>query len=1489
MTKPTPRIPESTGPGSMDAAVLRIFTVSDSAMTDGCVGLGFLVTEQIALTCAHVVATALNVKDRARSVIGAQVRVDLPLLGPTQSSGVSARVEQWFPGQSSGAGDVAVLRLDAPLPGARPVRLVEAEQIWGHSARAFGLPDGRPGGVWHSGVLRHRQANGWVQVDLAGDGYRVSPGFSGGPVWDDELAGVVGMMAVAESGHPPASYLIPTSGLLDAWPSLRMLVVPPSPFRGLRPFVEADAALFHGRQAESERIAEVVAGQRWTTVVGPSGCGKSSLAMAGVIPQRRAAGDCPIVIRPGHHASPLHALAAELLPLLEPELSETQRVAKTSTLVGVLAEQGLHEVAASVLESRRADRLLVVVDQFEELLDIPPTAVDDLAGVLFSEDTPSVVKVLCTLRADFLEPILAHPRLGPVAGKQVQALEPMRPEQLREVITRPVNEIPGVHYEPNLAERILIDTGTEPGALPLLGFTLDLLWERLERGVLTHRAYSDIGGVAGALGAYADRAWTENIPASDEPAAARLLTQLARVPIGATAATRRIAPRAELGEQEWRIAQRLAATRLLVVQGGVGSETVELAHEALITSWARLARQIAADRSFLDWRESLRHDVARWERGNRDPDLLPSLATLAGATGRERELNDVERNYIKQGHARQRVRVRRRRSLIGLLSVLILAVGGTGIVSVYEQQNAAQRAAVVRSGALAADSRDLMANQPGLAAQLAVAAYRAAPTQDATTALYAGLQSPLLDNTLTTVSSTVADLATQAGGPLGAATDHSGTVHVWNLGGPTAPIMVSTLRTASTAGIALAPHVPLLAAACATPGLCLWNLTDPAHPALEARLPTPAAGSLQISSMAISPDGTLLAATSETGQGLLWSIADPAHPRMVANLPTPANAPGLAASVAFAPAGGLLAVSTETGILRGATRLYSLSDPAAPTTLATINAGYRDITINPAGTMLAGADGGSLDVWNISRPTAATQITYGTEITHGTPTPLTESLSLGAVSFSPDGGTLAIGGPADNGSNAGLCLLNLTSLAQNPQDTIPLCMSTGFSTLTMAYTDSGTLLTGGGDGTVRLWHPSPEVVAGANGYFLGGPLAVSADGRLLAAATAATGNQVSSPLGIWNLDGPAGPALQATLPQPPGNYAAFLEPDVLLSVADLEGPQLWNVADPHHPRQTATLDEAFSGNSYSAIPGPYDITFSPARGILADGVGSGVLELYHVTNTGTATLVGSLTDSAAALGGGGVLATGDTAFMLTSTGIDWWNISDPAHPVKTGSSPLNTGGSSSESSSAATLFAAAPAPAGRASDGTTLNLYNLDEGHAQSTVTVAPNTGGIPSFSADGHLLAAYSAVGNELTIWDTTHPRTPKLASSVVTVASITGITFSTNGNFMANWNPQTLQLWDTHAPDSPVLMGSFSPADFTDGANASETISAANFAAGGKLLITVHANPVTPGPSLVYLLDTNPQQAIDQLCSITTNPITPAQWAHYVPGTPYQNPCSS
>ncbi|MFE6286212.1 trypsin-like peptidase domain-containing protein [Streptomyces sp. NPDC057877] len=724
------RQPAAIGPKALDRALLRILDARRQP-----VGVGFLVSDTVALTCAHVVSAALGPPADTPPEPGARVLVDLPLVpGAPQAEAV---VELWV-APAGTASDVAVLRFAAPLPGAGPVRLVDADVLWGHRVRAFGVPAGRSGGVWHVGVLRGRQADGWVQADLVGDGYPVSRGFSGGPVWDDRLSGVVGMVTVAESGQPPVSYLIPTGGLVAAWPELGPLVLPPSPFRGLEAFGEADAEIFHGRRNESDRVARALDEQQWVTVVGPSGSGKSSLALAGVAPRLRARGARVVVMRPASGSSPLAALAAALLPLLEPDLPETRRLARLPELSGELRLNGLAETTDRLLEVQGASRLLVVADQLEELLQQPPDAVRELADLLFAADAlPPAVRVLATLRADFLEPVLGHPQLGPVTGRHLHALAPLGENGLREIVTTPVDTLPAVSYEPHLAARILAGTGTGPGVLPLLALTLDLLWQRQEDGVLTHRAYDELGGVTGALGNHAERVWAEHVPPADEATARRLFTQLVRLPLGSAVATRRLARRDDLSEDQWRIAQRLAAhTRLLVTdRSAEGTETVELTHEALIGEWDRLAAWVATDRSFLRWRETVRHEMDRWQEADRAPEHLPTTAAMAGAEqwlpDRDAALSEAERDYLAAGRTHRRARARRRRALFsGLATALSLALV-LGMLYVVERRNSRERAALGASRALATAAQDAHASDPARAALLALAAYDTSPTQEA--------------------------------------------------------------------------------------------------------------------------------------------------------------------------------------------------------------------------------------------------------------------------------------------------------------------------------------------------------------------------------------------------------------------------------------------------------------------------------------------------------------------------------------------------------------------------------------------------------------------------------------------------------------------------------------------------------------------------------------------------------------------------------------
>jgi len=194
---------------SLELSILRVYNPSQQV-----IGTAFLVDDTRVLTCAHVVNDALGLARNSTISEQATVKLDFPLLHEKKSC--FARVV-YFDTEK----DIAGLELTSDPPhGAQPVRLAISDaELWEHGFRAFGFS--MPEGAWASGVLRGKNAEGWIQIDTKSVGYSVQPGFSGAPVWDEELEAVVGMIVAADRNvNVKAAFCIP-SPLLVQWDALR--------------------------------------------------------------------------------------------------------------------------------------------------------------------------------------------------------------------------------------------------------------------------------------------------------------------------------------------------------------------------------------------------------------------------------------------------------------------------------------------------------------------------------------------------------------------------------------------------------------------------------------------------------------------------------------------------------------------------------------------------------------------------------------------------------------------------------------------------------------------------------------------------------------------------------------------------------------------------------------------------------------------------------------------------------------------------------------------------------------------------------------------------------------------------------------------------------------------------------------------------------------------------------------------------------------------
>ena len=488
------------------------------------------------------------------------------------------------------------------------------------------------------------------------------------------------------------------------------------PYRGLAAFREQDARFFFGREDLTALLLDALHRQSLVTVlIGSSGSGKSSTVYAGLLPQLRGGRDGEWLIahcRPG--GQPFQALAATLLLLLEPQSGETDRLIETQKLAAAWHEGDLAllptiERVLEVHPEKR--RLLLIVDQFEELYTLCPEATErqrflDLLLVAVKARaaslTPSSV-ILLTLRADFMGQALAYRPFADALQEGAVMLGPMNRDELRAAIAEPA-QVQGAAFEPGLVDRILDDVGEEPGNLPLLEFALTLLWEQAEDGWLTHKAYEELGRVEGALARYAEQVFVDLAP-DDQARVPRVLAQLVK-PGEGTEDTRRVATRAEVGEANWSLTRHLADKRLVVTgRDTAGNEIVEVAHEALIQHWGRLQGWLASDRAFRTWQEGLRAARRQWEGSGRDEGALLRGTPLAQAeewlAAREQELSQPEKEFIGTSAAlreqraaereaqRQRERAAERRSRrlwIALAGVLAVAMVIALVLTFFSSQ-----------------------------------------------------------------------------------------------------------------------------------------------------------------------------------------------------------------------------------------------------------------------------------------------------------------------------------------------------------------------------------------------------------------------------------------------------------------------------------------------------------------------------------------------------------------------------------------------------------------------------------------------------------------------------------------------------------------------------------------------------------------------------------------------------------------------------------
>lgn len=516
------------------------------------------------------------------------------------------------------------------------------------------------------------------------------------------------------------------------------------PYQGLAAFQIEDAPFFFGREAFVNTLLKDIESQQLVAVLGDSGVGKSSVVLAGLIPKlskidvKKGCGTAiyptatennklssisdslPSAIAARHHIqnpkSPDRWQTIYWRPGSQPDRSlavalhhfAQDRMKNECDRLDLEIELTRDRLALTeYLQSLNiSSPILLIADQLEELYTFGKISDRQLllqALVTALECVPNF-KIVLTLRSDFLNAAFADPSFFQLIMQGYRRLELMDEGGLREAIEKPAQAL-NVLVEPGLTELILETLGSEPGSLPLLEFTLTQLWEKLEvkngQLYLSLTQYHQIGGVKTAL---ADRAEVlfKELNAQQQKSTERLFLQL--VYPSEPKNTKRIATRAEIGEDSWKLVDRLAAARLLTAGRNAiaGLETVEIVHEALIQHWWRLQGWLLDNQQFRVWQEQLRVAVNQWEGTQRDSgglwrgNLLQQAEKLSAQ--RSIELSPLEKEFIKTS---QKLRARQLIQRISVVSGFIATLStASWFVWGLQQESKLQKVRNVAQGSI---------------------------------------------------------------------------------------------------------------------------------------------------------------------------------------------------------------------------------------------------------------------------------------------------------------------------------------------------------------------------------------------------------------------------------------------------------------------------------------------------------------------------------------------------------------------------------------------------------------------------------------------------------------------------------------------------------------------------------------------------------------------------------------------------------------------
>ncbi|MCA2775178.1 MAG: hypothetical protein IM474_07770 [Microcystis sp. M135S2] len=862
-----------------------------------------------------------------------------------------------------------------------------------------------------------------------------------------------------------------------------------SPYLGLRKFEVDDKDRFFGRDNWIIELTDYLKQKNVLLLLGASGSGKSSLVQAGLIPKLKDNFGANKLVNLTFvpDVNPFESFYGCLLANRYKQYqAKLAQAVKEDTLIKVV--EGL---------KNNSDLWFIFIDQFEELFTRTPKTERDIfikSLVNLIEKNDSLVKIVMTMRADFLDKLSPYPSLGKIHDQYSKMLTDMDESELRLAIAEPAARN-GVIFEKGLINQIVADFYEQAGSLPLLQYTLDLLWEKdhIQNRVLNNKIYQEIGGVTGALEKQADKIYSQ-FNEQQRKAAEEIFLELISLE-GEKAVSRRADKSSfEQEEMQREVLYQLIDNRLLVSKGEDGKATVEVAHEELLRCWQVLQDLIREKEEIIVLRSRLYADAKQWDDLQKQDAVKASSELWRGSklakivefqkNNSLPNLDPVAIEFIKasvtqaERQKNEKIRTARRIAAVSLVAVVIST--GLGWMAWKQTQQAELNLANARGFS------SLSLFDRGKELEAFVEAIKAGKTlqnqhkydAEVMNALNKILVERSERYTLEGHNSNVNSVSFSSVGKTLATGSDDKTIKLWNVQ-TGQEIRTLTGHNGIVNSVSFSSDGKTLATGSDDKTIKLWNVQT------GKEIRTLSGHNRGVTSVSFSSDGKTLATGGWDNTVKLWNVETRKEIR------TLSGHNGIVFSVSFSSDGKTLATGSDDNTIK----LWNVETGKEIRSLSLFdNSSFRSVSFSIDGNILA--TGGrwktTIKLWNIET---------GQEIR----TLTGHNGGVYSVSFSSDGKTLATGSD------------DKTIKLWNVQTGKEIRTLSGHNrgVTSVSFSSNGkTLATGGWDNTVKLWNVETRkeirTLSGHNGGVYS--VSFSSDGKTLASDSS------DNTIKLWNVE-----------------------------------------------------------------------------------------------------------------------------------------------------------------------------------------------------------------------------------------------------------------------------------------------------------------------------------------------------------------------------------